>query len=260
MSTSKYSQIALTALAPYPNNARTHSDAQIEKIAKSIQEFGFLNPVLINKDNMIIAGHGRVMAAEKLGMKQVPCLRVEHLTEAQVKAYILADNKLAEDAGWDMELVSRELEELKDMDFDIELTGFTLDDIIINDDPANDDGDQIPDVPDEPKAQKGDIYKLGDHRLMCGDATSISDIEKLIGGADIALALTDPPYGINVVSDNGEVGANFGIAKKGNYMQVRADDTTDTAQQNYEIIKAKSKKQKANNLWRELLYRIFTPL
>jgi len=126
MSTSKYSQIALTALAPYPNNARTHSDAQIEKIAKSIQEFGFLNPVLINKDNMIIAGHGRVLAAEKLGLKQVPCLRVEHLTEAQVKAYILADNKLAEDAGWDMELVSQEIAELKDMDFDIDLTGFEM--------------------------------------------------------------------------------------------------------------------------------------
>lgn len=201
MSTSKYSQIALTALAPYPNNARTHSDAQIEKIAKSIQEFGFLNPVLINKDNMIIAGHGRVMAAEKLGMKQVPCLRVEHLTEAQVKAYILADNKLAEDAGWDMELVSRELEELKDMDFDIELTGFTLDDITFEEENTGAlEEDDVPPIPNEPKSKLGDLYQLGEHRLICGDSTDTEIISRLMEGSKADLVFTDPPY--NIASDS----------------------------------------------------------
>ena len=126
MSTNKYSQIAITALTAYPNNARTHSPEQIDKIARSIEEFGFINPVLINKDNMIMAGHGRVMAAKKLGMKQVPCLRVEGLSDAQIRAYILADNKLAEDAGWDMELLNIELTELASLDFDISLTGFEM--------------------------------------------------------------------------------------------------------------------------------------
>ena len=122
----KYGQIAIEALIPYERNARTHSEAQVEKIANSIREFGFLNPVLIDQKNMIIAGHGRVLAAKKLGLKQVPCLKVEDLTETQVRAYILADNKLAEEAGWDEVLISQELAALHDEDFDIELTGFEL--------------------------------------------------------------------------------------------------------------------------------------
>ena len=128
MTKEKYSQIALTALAPYPNNARTHSEAQINKIAKSLEEFGFVNPVLIDDKNMIIAGHGRVLAAKKIGLKTVPCVRVEGLTDAQIRAYILADNKLAEDAGWDMTLVNQELTDLANMDFDIDLTGFEFPD------------------------------------------------------------------------------------------------------------------------------------
>ena len=120
----KYGQIAIEALTPYERNARTHSEAQVEKIANSIREFGFLNPVLVDKKNMIIAGHGRVLAAKKLGYKEVPCLRVEDLTETQIRAYILADNKLAEEAGWDELLLSQELAKLQDEDFNIELTGF----------------------------------------------------------------------------------------------------------------------------------------
>ena len=120
----QYGQIAIEALTPYERNARTHSDEQVEKIAKSIREFGFLNPVLIDHKNMIVAGHGRVMAAKKLGLKEVPCVRIEGLTDTQIRAYILADNKLAEDAGWDTELLNLELKELADMDFDISLTGF----------------------------------------------------------------------------------------------------------------------------------------
>lgn len=127
MSKAKYSQIAIEALTEYKNNARTHSPEQVAKIARSIQEFGFINPVLINKDNVIIAGHGRVMAAKELGMTEVPCLRVEHLTEAQMRAYVIADNKLAEDAGWDMEILQNELSALQELDFDISLTGFNFD-------------------------------------------------------------------------------------------------------------------------------------
>ena len=130
----EYGQIAIKALQPYERNARTHSSEQIEKIANSLREFGFINPVLIDGNNMIIAGHGRVLAAKKIGLKEVPFLRVEDLTPTQVRAYILADNKLAEDAGWDELLVSQELEALQDENFDIELTGFTLDDIKLDTD------------------------------------------------------------------------------------------------------------------------------
>ena len=172
MSTNKYSQIAITALTAYPNNARTHSPEQIDKIARSIEEFGFINPVLINKDNMIMAGHGRVMAAKKLGMKQVPCLRVEGLSDAQIRAYILADNKLAEDAGWDFDLLNIELTELNDMDFDITLTGFSLDDIKFDTDESS--GASDPEEEDE----FSDIEKLEKHYGVPyqGNKSRIADI------------------------------------------------------------------------------------
>lgn len=228
-------------LIPYINNSRTHSEEQVNQIVASINEFGFTNPLLIDEKDNIIAGHGRLLASKKLKMEEVPCIVLSGLTEAQKKAYIIADNKMALNAGWDDELLKIELENLKELDFDLELTGFNvdeLDDILGNNEEEQEIiEDEVPDVPEEPKAKLGDIYQLGSHRLMCGDSTNIDDVEKLMNGNKADMVFTDPPYGINVVSDNGEVGANFGVAKKGNYSKVIADDTTDTAKKSYEILK-----------------------
>ena len=151
-------RVGIDKLIPYINNAKIHSDDQVTRIASSIREFGFVNPVLIDKDFNIIAGHGRVMAAKKLGMTEVPCLYVEGLTEAQRKAYILADNRLGELAEWDMDLVKLELEELELANFDIDLTGFDINDFLKPNEVQEVD---VPDLPEEPKAKLGDIYELG---------------------------------------------------------------------------------------------------
>lgn len=191
----KYKYKSITELTPYKTNARTHSAEQIEKIGESIKEFGFINPVLIDGDGEIIAGHGRVAAAELIGMDKVPTLLVDHLTEAQKRAYIIADNRLAEDASWDEDILKIELTELAEMDFNIELTGFGFD--FIDDEEAEvaeDDFDEEP--PEEPKAKLGEIYRLGEHRLMCGDSTKTEDVERLMGGCKADLFLTDPPYNI----------------------------------------------------------------
>jgi DNA modification methylase len=194
--------ISIDKLIPYANNARTHSDEQIKKIQASLREFGFVNPVLIDKDCGIIAGHARVEAAKREGLTEVPCVWVEHLTEAQKKAYILADNRLAEDAGWDFELLSVELEELKELDFDIGLTGFGADelsDIFGEEEFEAVEDDYEVELPEEPKTKLGDIYQLGRHRLMCGDSTMIVDVEKLMDGKKADMVFTDPPYGFNYV-------------------------------------------------------------
>lgn len=188
-------KVKISDLIPYANNARTHSDDQINQIASSIKEFGFTNPVLIDKDNGIIAGHGRVSGALKLGMKSVPTICLDGLTKPQIKAYILADNRLAENAGWDMDLVSIELQELQDLEFDIDLTGFSLDDIQIDDDGLTDE-DEVPDVPEIPVTNRGDVWLLGSHRLMCGDSTRINDVEQLMDGRKVDIAFTSPPYNV----------------------------------------------------------------
>ena len=197
----RYENVEINKLKPYKNNARTHSEEQVEKIANSIKEFGFINPVLIDSEYGIIAGHGRVLGATKLGMNEVPCLFIEDLTEAQKRAYILADNKLALDAGWDEELLKIELEELNNMNFDITLTGFELEDIQIEEPQEIIEDDYEIEVPEEPKAKLGDIYQLGNHRLMCGDSTSIDDINKLLNNNKIDMIYTDPPYGMNLDTD-----------------------------------------------------------
>ena len=232
----------INELKPYENNSRTHDESQIKQICESIKEYGWTNPVLIDEKGMIIAGHGRVEAGKKLDIKEVPCIVLSGLTEAQKKAYVIADNKMALNAGWNEELLKTELENLKELDFDLELTGFNIDELdeLFKQDEeeqeiVEDDFDIEP--PEEPKAKLGDIYQLGNHFLMCGDSTSEEDVEKLMNGNKADMVFTDPPYGINVVSDNGEVGANFGVAKKGNYSKVIADDTTDTAKKSYEILK-----------------------
>jgi DNA modification methylase len=196
----KIEWLSVETLIPYAKNARTHSDEQVAQIAGSIKEFGFNNPVLVDKDNSIIAGHGRLMAARKLGMDKVPVVQLGHMTEAQRKAYVLADNRIALNSGWDAGMLSLELQDLKD-DIDLSLLGFDPDELDALLNPIEEtegltDEDAVPDVPDEPKTKLGDIYILGNHRLMCGDSTSITDVEKLMDGNPVDLIFTDPPYNV----------------------------------------------------------------
>lgn len=193
----------MSELLPYARNARTHSDTQVSQLAASIKEFGFNNPVAIDADGMILCGHGRVMAAQKLGLTEVPTVCLSHLSATQKKAYILADNKLALNAGWDNDMLKVELEDLKFSNFDLDLVGFSteeLDEIMnLDEEPEVEDDDYTVAVPQEPKAKLGEIYILGKHRLMCGDSTSIQDVEKLMGGGEYQadLLLTDPPYNVD---------------------------------------------------------------
>jgi DNA modification methylase len=192
-------------LVPYARNSRTHSDEQVAQISASIKEFGFTNPVLIDQEGVIIAGHGRTMAAQRLEMKEVPCLRLGHLTDAQKKAYVIADNKLALNAGWDDEMLAIELKELNEADFDLSLTGFADDELAALLAEAVEEGltdeDAVPDAPEVPITVEGDVWVLGNHRLMCGDSTSIDAYEKLINGQSPNTMLTDPPYGVKYEAD-----------------------------------------------------------
>lgn len=195
-------QISLEQLVPYARNARTHSDSQVAQIAGSIAEFGFVNPVLIGGDNIIIAGHGRVMAAKKLGLQTVPTIKLDHLTENQRRALVIADNKIAENAGWDEELLRLELQNLADEDFDLDLLGFDdveLDDLLtsLDDDEAAALDENIPEVQENPVSRTGDIWIMGEHRLLCGDSTSEADMKKLMAGELADMVFTDPPYNVN---------------------------------------------------------------
>lgn len=186
-------------LIPYINNSRTHSDEQIKQIASSIKEYGFTNPVLIDEDNGVIAGHGRIEGAKLLNMVEVPCIVLEGLTEAQKKAYVIADNKMALNAGWNEELLKLELESLKELEFDLELTGFNLDELndifeLDEEEKEVEEDDFEIEIPEEPKAKLGDIYQLGNHRLMCGDSFNENDRNKLINNNEIDMVMTDPPY------------------------------------------------------------------
>ena len=197
----KIEQVKLDALIPYARNSRTHSENQVAQIAASIKEFGFTNPVLIDETGSIIAGHGRVMAARKLAITDVPSIRLTHLTEAQKKAYVIADNKLALNAGWDDEMLAVELTDLKDMGFDLDLTGFSTDEIEALLAPTGTEGltdkDAVPEVPEAPVTVLGDVWLLGKHRVMCGDSTSIDAVEKLMDGQKADMVFTDPPYGMS---------------------------------------------------------------
>ena len=188
-------------LIPYARNARTHSDEQVAQIAASIAEFGFTNPILTDGERGVIAGHGRLAAARKLGLKEVPVIELAYLTDTQKKAYILADNRLAMNAGWDDELLKLELTELKDADFDMDLMGFTSDELdrLINGDAGGGltDDDAVPETPQEPVSRPGDLWILGNHRLLCGDSTMLSDVEKLMGNELADMAFTDPPYNVD---------------------------------------------------------------
>jgi len=191
--------LALDALVPYARNSRTHSPEQVAQIAGSIKEFGFTNPVLIDADGGIIAGHGRVMAARKLGLSEVPCIRLGYLTETQKRAYVIADNKLALNAGWDEEMLRLELGDLREADVDLSLVGFTEEEIgvlLAEKTEGETDPDEVPEPPVDPITKTGDLWMLGEHRLLCGDSTKAEDVERLMAGAKADLCFTSPPYGL----------------------------------------------------------------
>jgi len=226
--------LPVDALMPYPNNARTHSAEQVAQIAASIKEFGFNNPVLIDAERGIIAGHGRLEAARLLGLESVPTIELAHLTEAQRKAYILADNKLALNAGWDVEALRVELEGLQDLDFDLGLIGFDISELagFLDTTEGLTDPDAIPEAP-EPVARLGDVWVLGNHRLMCGDSTSIDAVEKLMDGQKADMVFTDPPYGMFLDTDYSKMGAT-----KTKYRQVIGDHEDFNAQDIFGVIQS----------------------
>lgn len=221
--TSQMKLVEIEKLIPYVNNARTHSPEQILKLRSSLREFGFINPVIIDDEYNVIAGHGRIMAAKEEKIEKVPCVFVDYLTEAQKKAYILADNRMALDAGWDEELLKIELEALQDEAFDIGLTGFNEEELndIFKDEVISevdeDDFDLSTALEKASFVQKGDIWKVGRHTLMCGDATSKDDVEKLMDGQKANLIITDPPYNVAFKSSDGLSIKNDKMAKEDFY-------------------------------------------
>ena len=199
-------ELSINLLTPYARNARTHSKKQIRQIAQSIERFGFVNPVLISDTNEIIAGHGRVEAAKLLGIKTVPTVMLSHMSDAERRAYVLADNKLAENAGWDREILAIELQGLIDLNFDVELTGFSLAEIDFTLDAARDAKTNLPDEPEDklpeltgdPITKPGDLWRLGNHRLLCGDAQESAHFAKLLGNETVDMVFTDPPYNVKI--------------------------------------------------------------
>jgi DNA modification methylase len=200
----KIEQLPTDTLIPYARNTRTHSEAQVAQIAGSIREFGFTNPVLIDGENGIIAGHGRVLAAQKLALGKVPCIRLAHLTDTQRRAYIIADNKLALNAGWDEELLGLELADLREDGFDLELTGFDGDELanlLAETTEGQTDPDEVPEPPVDPVSVLGDVWVLGRHRLACGDCTDQGAVDRALNGVKPHLMVTDPPYGVEYDAD-----------------------------------------------------------
>ena len=221
----KIVQQKIADLIPYAKNSRTHSDAQVAQIAASIKEFGWTNPILVDGDKGIIAGHGRLMAARKLGMEEVPVIELKDMTELQKKAYIIADNQLAMNSGWDTGLLTIELTELQNEGFNLDLIGFDpkeLDKLL---EPEIVEGltdeDSVPEVPEEPKTKPGDIYELGNHRLMCGDSTNIDAVGALMQDQLADLVFTDPPYNV-AYSGRGE--NNLGTIKNDDMSDSQFED------------------------------------
>jgi len=223
----------VSELIPYVKNSRTHSDEQVAQIAASIKEFGWTNPILIDGENGIIAGHGRLMAARKLKHDKVPTIELKDLTETQKKAYIIADNRLALNAGWDNEMLTIELNDLLADGFALELLGFDPKELNALLEPEVVEGltdeDAVPDVPDEPTTKLGDIYLLGKHRLMCGDSTFLGDVDKLMQDTYPDLVHTDPPYGMNAVSKSS-------VLKKNYKTDILGDDNPDVAKDAFNLI------------------------
>jgi DNA modification methylase len=190
----------LARLIPHARNARTHSEEQVAQIAGSIAEFGFVNPVLVGDDGVIVAGHGRVMAARKLGLSEAPVIVLSHLTPVQRRALMIADNQIATNAGWNDEMLAAELASLKEEEFDLELLGFDhaeIDRLLAGTDDEAADLDEAPEPPAEPISRPGDLWICGEHRVLCGDALILADAEKVLGGELADMAFTDPPYNVN---------------------------------------------------------------
>jgi DNA modification methylase len=226
----KIEKWAIEKLIPYARNARTHSDEQVGQIAASIKEWGWTTPVLVDEDGGIIAGHGRTMAAKRLGMREVPVMVARGWSDAKKRAYVLADNKLAINAGWDDSMLALELKELGELGFDLDLTGFSLDEINaltpLEVEPGLTDEDAVPEAPEEPTTRLGDVWILGKHRLMCGDSTSIDAVEKLMDGQKADMVFTDPPYGMNAVTKSSVLKKNYG-------QDILGDDNTDAAKDSF---------------------------
>lgn len=230
--------LPVSAIKPYENNPR-HNKEAVEKVAASLREFGFRQPIVVDKDYVIIVGHTRLLAAKRLKMTEVPVLVADDLTDEQAKAYRLADNKTAEFSKWDDELLNLELSDLSDLDFDMEQFGFEL-----NLDEDDQDGGEIEEdeAPEEVESRVhiGDVWQLGAHRLICGDSTDVNVIDKLMAGESADLVLTDPPYGINAVNKDGNLMGDsyYHKAKRGEYEPIAGDNTIETAQAAYDILQA----------------------
>jgi len=206
----KVERWSIDKLTPYARNSRTHSDEQISQLAASIKEWGWTTPVLVDEDGSIIAGHGRTLAAQRLKMTEVPVMVAKGWSDAKKRAYVIADNKLALNAGWDNEMLALEFSELQGMDFALDLTGFTADEIAAlmpeEIEPGQTDEDAVPEVPEQPVTVLGDVWILGKHRLMCGDSTSIDAVDKLMDGGKADMVFTDPPYGIGLDKEGQKLG------------------------------------------------------
>jgi DNA modification methylase len=206
-------------LVPYARNARTHSDEQVAQIAASIREWGWTVPVLVDEDNTIIAGHGRILAAQKLGLADVPVMVASGWSDAQKRAYVIADNKLALNAGWDLDQLGAELQELEGLDFDLGLTGFDVDELealLAEKTEGLTDQDDVPETPDDPVTVLGDVWILGTHRLVCGDSTEADTVAKCLNGIEPHLMVTDPPYGVEYdASWRADAGVNKSKGKMG---------------------------------------------
>jgi DNA modification methylase len=228
-------------LHPYERNPRTHSPEQITKIAASLLEFGWTNPILVDGDAGIIAGHGRLLAARELGMATVPVIELSHLTEAQKRAYIIADNRLALDAGWDEDLLAEELKALEDLDFNLTLTGFDLDQLhdLLEDETAEE--VPAPEPPEDPVSRPGDLWILGDHRLLCGDSSDPATVDRLLAGAPIHLVNTDPPYNVKVEPrSNNAIAAGLSSFPAGK-SAVAASDARGMHHQGFDLARHKTK-------------------
>lgn len=242
----KIEYVPIDEIKTYPNNAKLHPAEQIEQIKKSIQEFGFNDPIAIDENNVIIEGHGRLIACQELGIKEIPIIRLNELSDEQKRAYMLVHNKLTMNTDFDIELLNDELDNIS---FDMSEYGFDME---IEEEPEQEIEEvDTPEPPKEPKSKLGDIYQLGNHRLMCGDSTDEQQVSNLLGGEVCELTFTDPPYGIDIVNVNNKVGGDkpFGkvggdkIVKSKEYMPIKGDNTTDTSKLSYEIYKKYSNNQ-----------------
>ena len=238
LSADKIVMLPVSEVRPYEKNPRKNADA-VKFVKASIEQFGFKVPIIVDSNRVIVCGHTRLLAAKSLGMAEVPCIMADDLTDDQIRAFRLADNKVGEFAEWDMDLLGDELDAIAEAcDIDMGEFGFDLSD---DDEETEVVEDEVPEEV-EPVCKKGEIWQLGEHRLMCGDSTSADDVALLMNGERADIVLTDPPYGISVVNEDGKIGGGS-LCANGIYMPIKGDETTDTARQNFDIIKCLSDKQ-----------------